>query len=241
MNRPLRSQADTRYLDARKAFSKKAGPQEIFGVADHWPLYAGTQNIARYFSIYETLKNTPSVPGHVAEFGTWNGSTTMFMAKMMSHYEPNIHRRFLCFDTFEGLPQGSQADGEHNKQGGAYSGNLERFREMIALYDLEHVIEIHQGLIEKTLPAALKADQSLALSFVFCDADLYEPTKTALEHCHPRLVPGGCFVFDEWARPEWPGETQAVYEFLESHPKEYQELTMPSSRQPSLMIRKIAR
>ncbi len=235
-----RSLADTLYLDDRKAFSRKIGPQELWSVIDHWPLYAGAQNMARYFAIYEALKNTPSTPGHVAEFGTWRGSTTMFMAKMMSHYWPNIHRRFLCFDTFDGLPAGSSADGSHNAHGGGYVGSLERFQDMIRLYDLEHVIEIHQGLIEKTLPKALK-DESLQFSFVFCDADLYEPTKCALDLCHDRLVPGGCFVFDEWARPEWPGETKAVHEFLNAHPREYQELTLSSSRQPSLLLRKISR
>lgn len=240
MKKVMRSQADSRYLEGRKALSQKLGPQEIFSIADHWPLYAGTQNIARYFSIYEALKNTPSTPGHVAEFGTWNGSTTMFMSKMMTHYWPNIYRRFLCFDTFEGLPQGSAQDGVHNALGGGYTGNLERFQDLITLYDLEHVIEIHKGRIEQTLPKALK-DESLQFSFIFCDADLYEPTKAALDLCHDRLVPGGCFVFDEWARPEWPGETKAVYEFLSAHPKDYQELTLPASRQPSLMLRKIAR
>lgn len=240
MNKPLRSQADTRYLEARKQFSDKIGPQELWSAIDHWPLYVGMQNLARFISIYETARSTGSAPGHVAEFGTWNGASTMMMAKALKIAQPLVNRRFLCFDTFEGLPAGAAEDGEHNARGGGYVGNLERFQEMIRLYDLDHSIEIYKGRIEQTLPEALK-DESLQFSFIFCDADLYEPTKAALDLCHDRIVIGGCIAFDEWGDPDWPGETKAAMEFLAKYPGKYRESTMYHTGRPSLLLRKIER
>jgi hypothetical protein len=49
------------------------------------------------------------------------------------------------------------------------------------------------------------------------DFDLYEPTRVALEHFLPRMPRGAVIAFDELDNPLWPGETQAMLEFLESH------------------------
>lgn len=239
LERTKRSQADTSYLEARKAFSEKIGKQELWSVIDQWPLYVGIETLARYMQIFETLKNCGGNPGHVAEFGSWNGATTMLMAKAMRIMQPREKRHFHCFDTFEGLPAGTDEDGLHNAQGGGYAGNLERFQAMIDLYDLGDVITIHKGRIEQTLPAALK-DESLYFKFIFLDADLYEPTKIALDLCHDRLMLGGGIAFDEWGDPQWPGETKAAMEFLAKHPGKYRESTMYHVGRPSLLLRKIA-
>ena len=49
------------------------------------------------------------------------------------------------------------------------------------------------------------------------DFDLYEPTRVALKHFLPRMPRGAVVAFDELDNPLWPGETQAMLEFLEEY------------------------
>ena len=50
------------------------------------------------------------------------------------------------------------------------------------------------------------------------DCDLYRPTKAALDALWPKVSRGGVLIFDEYAIPDWPGETKAVDEFLAGQP-----------------------
>ena len=234
----IRSPADIAYLSARKVFSASIGPQELWSIVDHWPLYVGGKNLARALALHDLYRSVAKIPGAVAEFGSWNGASIMLLAKIARIFDANSPRRFLCFDTFEGLPAGVEKDGSGATSTGQYSGNLERLRALIRLYDMEHKIEIHRGLIQNTLPRVLE-DESLYFSFVFLDADLYEPTIAALMQCHDRMVSGGVFVFDEWGEAEWPGETIAVREFMDQNSTSYKYEVVSNTEQPSLVLRKI--
>jgi hypothetical protein len=50
------------------------------------------------------------------------------------------------------------------------------------------------------------------------DCDLYDPTRVTLQTFWPRLSRGGVILFDEYSIKEWPGETKAVDELLETLP-----------------------
>src|SRR5207244_836812 len=75
--------SDQRYLDARKALSDQVGPRELWSLIDHWPLYVGIGNLSRWIAILDLVRSTRSVPGHLAEFGSWRGANVMFMAKLL--------------------------------------------------------------------------------------------------------------------------------------------------------------
>jgi hypothetical protein len=207
------AQEDQRYLERRRELSQSSGPRELWSVADHWPLYAGIGNLARSIAILDIFRSTLDVPGHIAEFGTWRGSTLMLLGKTLKIFDPHGSKMLHCFDSFEGLTAFQKQDGVAEADRGKYRGNLEELRAMMALYNLEDDIVIHQGLIEKTLPEFVKSDTSATFSFVYCDTDLYESTKQILELLDARLSVGGVFVLDEWNRPDYPGETVAVREF----------------------------
>ena len=49
--------------------------------------------------------------------------------------------------------------------------SYEELMDFISLYKMNNEIDIHKGLIEKTLPKVLKENQALSFSFVFCDTD----------------------------------------------------------------------
>ena len=65
---------DKRYLEERKKLSAKWGKREIWSVIDHWPLYCGIANLARFMAIAGIFKEVVKIPGHIAEFGSWRGA-----------------------------------------------------------------------------------------------------------------------------------------------------------------------
>ena len=52
------------------------------------------------------------------------------------------------------------------------------------------------------------------MSLLFLDADLFEPTQSALEAFVPRMPKGAILAFDELDNPQWPGETLALLETM---------------------------
>ena len=231
---------DERYLDRRRAFSKKTGPHELWSMIDHWPLYAGTANIGRFIAISDMLRSTLTVPGHVAEFGSWRGANLLFMAKLLNIFDPHGSKTVHCFDSFEGLTTFNAEDGaDTDAARGSYAGSFDELLEMIELSELQDDIVLHKGLIQNTLPHVLSENASLTFSFVYCDTDLFEPTKIILESLHHRLAKGGLFVFDQWNDSRWPGEGRAANEFMKEYGELYEACHVSHARQPTLVLKRI--
>lgn len=229
---------DEKYLKQRAEFSSKYGSREIWSIIDHWPLYCGIVNLARFMAIAEIFKGVLLVPGHIVEFGSWRGTNLLFLAKLLRIYDPHGCKQVYCFDSFEGLTHFSQEDGETSQFGGVYTGSLDELEDIIKLYEMEDEIVIVKGIIEETLPSFLDRNKQLTFSMVYCDTDLYSSTRTRLSYIHHRLAKGGVIIFDEWNYEDFPGEGVAVNEFLDKHGNAYELHHVLHSRQPSMYIRK---
>ncbi len=230
---------DSRYLAKRKEFSAKYGAREIWSVMDHWQLYCGTSNLARSLAILDIFRSTLDVPGHIAEFGSWRGANLLFLAKLLRIHDPMGQKLVHCFDSFEGLTTFVPEDGNASEGRGDYKGSLEEMLDMIDVLGLQDDIVIHKGLVQNTLIPLMKDRPELSFSMVYCDLDLYEPSKIMLEELDSRLAPGGVFVFDEWNYERYPGETLAVREFMERVGGRYRPENVRNARQPSLVLRKL--
>jgi len=226
------------YLENRKIFANKFGQRDLFEVIDQWPLYCGVQNLARVLYIYDIFKEIESVPGDLAEFGSWKGSNVVLLAKLLSIYSKINSKRVHCFEGFEGLTTFHAEDGNQEGLHGKYQGNYDALLDIIKLYELEDKLIIHKGLIQDTVPEFIKKEPATVFSFLYFDADLYEPAKIMLDNFADKLSVGGVMLFDEWNFPEWPGETKAVSEFLEKH-SNYVQIQPSTTRQPSLILKKI--
>ena len=189
-------------------------------------------------AISDLLRETLDIPGHIAEFGSWRGANLMFLTKLLRIYDPLGSKIVHCFDSFEGLTTFVAKDGKAKKQEHDYAGSYQELMDMILLYGLQDDVEIHKGLIQDTLPAYLKTSEGVHFAFIYCDTDLYEPSKLVLEEMDERLVQGGLFVFDQWSDPRWPGESQAVKEFMETHERSYKMRHVRNTRQPTLVLEK---
>ena len=231
---------DKEYLSKRASISKTYGISDLWSIVDHWPLYCGIKNLGRFVAIYELFKTTINVPGHIAEFGCWKGANLMFLAKILRLSDPFGNKLVHGFESFQGLTDFVSEDGEADANTGEYKGELKQLKDMIKLYNMEQDVIVHEGPIQETLPQFVLNNQTIRFSFVYCDTDLYEPTKIIMETVDERVSKGGLVVFDQWNDIRWPGETLAVNEFMNQYGEKYDMLHVPNTSQPTLALKKIA-
>ncbi len=148
------------------------------------------------FALAEAAK--ARLNGAVCEFGVAGGKTLRFIARRTSGL---VHG----FDAFLGLPEN-------------WTGTAERagkFTQGGRAPRVPQNVRFHVGWFDATLPAFLAAHSGPA-SFLHMDADLYSSTKTVLDLCSERIVPGTVLIFDEYLNyPGWrEHEYRAFQEFI---------------------------
>ena len=230
---------DQRYFERRSAFAARLKWPMLYEIVDQWPLYVGTGNLARTLAIIELFSLTMDVPGDIAEFGVWKGSTSSLLAKVLAIKDPHSPKRIHLFDSFEGLTAFSDEDKAAQERKGDYLGSQEVLLSAAAVNEIDDYFVVHKGLIEDTLPHYLNTATQTRFSFVYCDTDLYSSTHIILRQMWTRLTPGGLMVFDEWNSDDFPGEGTAVNEFLDDIRPRADFVLPPQTRQPSLALRKI--
>ena len=202
-------------------------PDPLTVKLENFPKYARRVPLKRFLAMYELFKRILPVKGSIIECGVFRGFGLMSWAKLSAILEPeNLTRRIYGFDTFAGFPSVhgtkdvSALSTSGNKVGDLAAGSYDELRSLLAEYDkdryLGHIpkVELVKGDIAKTLPKFVESNQHLLVSLLYLDADLYEPTLAALEHVVPRMPKGAIIAFDELDNPKWPGETQALLEYM---------------------------
>lgn len=223
----LRSKAEKVEASLNRAcFEENASSWET--KMENFPKYVRRQNLTRFLALYEIFKKVLDVKGSIVECGVNHGYGVMSWCKFSAILEPvNLTRRIYGFDTFAGFPSLSEKDRSSHSTG-VKKGDLSADTKA----ELERLSEIHDStrflghipkltLIEgdavQTIPQFIEENPHLVVSLLFMDFDLYEPTRVALEHFLPRMPNGAVVAFDELDNPLWPGETQAMLEFMGEH------------------------
>jgi hypothetical protein len=187
--------------------------------------YVKRQNLARFMVQYELFKRQLDVKGSIIECGVHNGGGVMAWAKISSILEPyNYHRKVVGFDTFKGFPSIAEIDRENPKvKTGMFAEDYDVYEELSACIGeynqnrfIDHIdkIELVIGDANITIPQYIENNKHTLVSLLYLDFDIYEPTKTALEHFLPRMGKGSIIAFDEINNEDWPGETMALLESL---------------------------
>ena len=231
---------DQRYLGRRRELSATIEVGNLFEIADHFGLYAGEQTIGRGLAIYEIVKQSLDAPGDIFEFGCWQGSNLLMMAKILKLLQPNSLRQIYGFDSFAGLQTFSDEDGASTREQFAdrYCGNEHRLRQFIELHQMENWVHLVVGDALQTIDAFEESNQHSMISLAYIDFDLYAPCARALEFSHHRLSSGGLIVLDEALTETWKGEGQALREFLARYPGQYKMQSNGISRQPTVILRR---
>lgn len=197
----------------------------------HFTVLARRQLLKRFLAHLELFKLTLEVPGDIVELGVFRGLGLMTWANLLESYCIGDRTKTVYgFDNWAGFAELTPQDGARDQAIGKTEGGFSpaAFREellaAIEIFDADRFIpwkprvRLVDGDIGATLPAFLAEKPGLRFSLVHFDCDLYQPTRVALDCLWPRLSRGGILLFDEYGMADWPGETQAVDEFLDQHP-----------------------
>jgi len=217
--KPLRTAAESESAAAlAKLFD--ACPDSTQVKLENFTKYVRRQHLKRFLALYEIFKLALPVKGSVVECGVFRGFGLMGWAKLSAMLEPeNLGRRIYGFDTFEGFPSVGARDRSaftDARPGDLCANSFDELTQLIDEYDrdrfLGHIpkVKLIRGDIARTIPDFAIAHPHLVVSLLYLDADVYEPTKVALETFLPRMPKGSVLAFDELDNPLWPGETQAA-------------------------------
>ena len=127
--------------------------------------------------------------GAFAEAGVFKGGSARLICEEKG--DAPLH----LFDIFEMLQDGPVVGGELVcAHFGVVHGTLREVRRLLRPYSNVH---FHPGLFPETAVGL----EHLGFSFVHLDLDLSGPTEAALDYFHPRLVPGGILLADDYSDP----------------------------------------
>lgn len=130
------------------------------------------------------------------EFGVYEGYSMRTWSGLLTNPRSSLHG----FDSFEGLPEGW--DAERPKGTFDVGGRMPVFDDAR--------VQLHRGWFKETLPAfALPEHERLVLNM---DADLYSSTKFVLDTLREHIRPGTLVVFDEFCDRQH--ELRAFADFL---------------------------
>jgi hypothetical protein len=204
---------------------------EPLEAAKLFPVLARRQWLKRFLAHAELFRRTLDVPGDIAELGVYRGLGLLTWANLLESYAIGDRTKMVYgFDNWAGFRSFSPQDGGENAGAHKVLGGFDpsdfraELEDAIAIFDTDRFIpwkartELIDGDIEHSVPAFIEGHPGVRFSLVHFDCDLYAPTLAGLEAIWPRVSRGGLILFDEYAIADWPGETQAVDEFLASRP-----------------------
>ena len=216
--------SDLEYLTAIDGYWQRS-PGNPVNKLEAFTKFVSRQSLTKFVARVELFKLQLEVNGSIVEVGVHRGASLMAWAQLSAILEPvNYLRKVVGFDTFEGFPDLHPNDGqgvsEYLHKGGFGAGEDAEadLIDAVALVDanrlMNHIpkVELVKGDVCASLPRYLEANPHLVVSLLHLDADLYAPTKTALECLLPRMPKGAVIVFDELNMKLFPGETLAAME-----------------------------
>lgn len=201
----------------RKLISKKESPKkdplralyEKYQAFTMIPPEAFTSNLSLAKQIVRS-----ELEGAVVECGVWKGGMSAAIAELLGP-----QRAYHLFDSFEGLPLVSEADGQwaklwQERKDLWYFDNCKAeqvyAREAMKLTGIEGYF-IHEGWFKDTLPLV----EPFPIALLRLDGDWYESTYQCLEVLYPRVVNGGLIILDDYYA--WEGCIKACYDYFSTH------------------------
>ncbi len=167
--------------------------------------------VPRLVALYKLSKRIDllSVPGDIVECGVYIGGSAALLASVCCR-DSRRPRQIWLFDSFEGLPQPTDKDGEKARSCVWWChGDLSKVREIFRKLRIpESRVHVVKGWFQDTFPSA--RIQNIALLHI--DADWYASVKLCLEKFYESVQPGGFVVIDDYGH--WEGCKRATDEFL---------------------------
>ena len=198
-------------------------------VIKSYPVYVGYIALARHLALYELYKKIADLPGHIAEVGTFRGSSLVFFGKLIRLFEPHNNTQAHGFDWFEGM---KPAGDDNFSEAGNWVGDYAHLRKLVALQGLEDSVIVHQMDVTKDLAAFMEKHRAMRFKIVFIDCGVRDVISASLECLWPRLVPGGILIMDHYNTEVSPNES----ELTEQCVGDRRLMQLPFARQPTVYV-----
>lgn len=185
-------------------------------------------SVERIFALIQAVEYVvrAGIPGDMVECGVWQGGSMMAVAQTLQRLG-DTDRDLYLFDTYEGMPQPTEADVDYSGNSAAVEfetmkktadssdwcyASIEQVQQNLAStgYPMAR-INLIKGKVEDTIP--VQAPEKIAI--LRLDTDWYESTQHELIHLFPRLVEGGVLIIDDYGH--WQGSRRATDEYLAEH------------------------
>ena len=141
----------------------------------------------RCYMIHRLAKHCSCLPGNAAECGVYKGGTAFVIADALKH----TSKRLRLYDTFTGMPEGTEEDPSGHETGDFGSTSLQSVREYLSKFP---TVEYFPGVIPETFSRTEEDTYCL----IHVDVDLYQSVYDSCMYFYPRLVDGGVMIFDDY-------------------------------------------
>jgi O-methyltransferase len=161
-----------------------------------------------------------SVEGNIVECGVWKGGMIAALSILLGE-----NREYYLFDSFEGLPEAQDIDGEmannwqKNTIGKYYFNNCQADEEFAnKAMKIAHAsnFKIIKGWFQNTLNS-YNSNNGIAL--LRLDADWYASTLLCLQFFFPNVKENGLIIIDDYYT--WDGCSKAVHDYFSSEKLHY--------------------
>lgn len=158
----------------------------------------------RIQAIEKLVQQVNSLPGNMAEVGSYRGGTAYYINKYSKG------KKVYLFDTFTGIPMQGELDPHAVGDFGDTS-----YEEVKNYFSDSPNVVVTKGLFPDIAKGVIADDEKFC--FVHLDVDQYESNKLSIEYFYDKVVPGGVIVFDDYG---WlKGIDQSVNEFMADKPE----------------------
>lgn len=166
-----------------------------------------------HFKIFELIKD---IPGDIVECGVFKGCSLIRFATFRDLMGLSSEKKIYGFDIFGDFPQTSYEPDKKLRQhfidvAGSQGLTIDQLYLALENKNISNV-ELIKGDILNTVPEFKINNGDVKISLLHIDTDIYEPAITILDTLFDLLSIGGVLVLDNYN--VFPGETQAVNEFL---------------------------
>jgi O-methyltransferase len=137
----------------------------------------------------------PGALGGYLEFGVSRGTSMAAVSRVLDEFDISVP--LIGFDSFEGLPDGSQSEGW---QPGDFRSTERATRRHLAAQgvDMERV-RLVKGWFSDTLTDQTRRDLPLTTaSIIMIDCDTHSASLQALRFCQPLIGDEAVIFFDDW-------------------------------------------
>ena len=151
--------------------------------------------------------------GAIVECGVWRGGMIAGIAETLKKFNNN----YYLFDSFEGLPEVKEIDGEKAKEWQMNISSPYYYDNCRAEYEFAEGLllrlgvnfKIIKGWFNETIPSNKPLE---AISILRLDGDWYESTIVCLENLYPLVKQNGIIIIDDYYT--WDGCSKAVHDYF---------------------------